>query len=142
MTDISVGSLSFQVERRSWLLSPHGTDPGTTLSGTLDISAFDATQHRPNGYIPSGTVLGVITATGLLAPMLAANSDGSQTAVGILLSSVKVPNLADLTKDAGCAYMVHGFVDAAKLPFTSADTAGGFITTAGRTSLKLIHFVN
>ena len=142
MTDISVGSLSFQVERRSWLLSPHGTDPGTMPSVTLDVSAFNATQHYPNGFILGGIVLGKITATGLYAPMLAANSDGSQTAAGILYSSTKIPNLLDLTKDVGGAILVHGFVDAAKLPLTSAATSGGFITTAGRTSLSLIHFVN
>lgn len=68
MTDISVLSTPYQVERRSWLLSPHGTDPGTTPSITLDVSAFTAAVHYPNGYIPSGAPLGKITATGLYGP--------------------------------------------------------------------------
>jgi hypothetical protein len=57
MTDISVQSTAFQVEKRSWLLSPHGTEPGTNPSITLDVSAFDASTHYPNGYILSGEPL-------------------------------------------------------------------------------------
>lgn len=68
MTDISVSTTSFQVEKRAWLLSPHGTDPGTTPSITLDISAFTPAVHYPNGYIPSGCPLGKITASGLYGP--------------------------------------------------------------------------
>jgi hypothetical protein len=90
MTDISVASTSYQSEKRSWLIGSHGTDPGATPTITLDVSAFTAATHYPNGYLLSGIVLGRITATGLYAPYLAANSDGTQTAAGILFSSVKV----------------------------------------------------
>lgn len=68
MTDIGVTTTSFQAERRSWLLGPHGTDPGTTPGITLDVSAFTAAVHYPNGYIPSGTPLAKITASGLYGP--------------------------------------------------------------------------
>jgi hypothetical protein len=68
MTDISVATVNYQVEKRAWLLSPHGTDPGTTPSITLDVSAFTPAVHYPNGYIPSGAPLGKITATGLYGP--------------------------------------------------------------------------
>lgn len=64
MTDISVVSTAFQVENRSWLLGPHGTDPGANPSITLDISTFTSGTHYPNGYIPSGTALSLITAAG------------------------------------------------------------------------------
>lgn len=67
-TDISVSSTPYQVERRNWLLSQHGTDPGTTPSITLDVSAFTAGVHYPNGYIPSGTPVAKITASGLYGP--------------------------------------------------------------------------
>lgn len=68
MTDISVATVSYQVDKRAWLLSPHGTDPGTTPSITLDVSAFTPSVHYPNGFIPSGTPLAKITATGLYGP--------------------------------------------------------------------------
>jgi hypothetical protein len=140
MTDISVAVTNYQSEKRSWLIGSHGTDPGATPTITLDVSAFTAATHYPNGYLLSGIVLGKITASGLYAPYLSTNSDGTQTAAGILFSSVKVPNLLDLTKDVGSGLFVHGFVNQNKLPIANAATGGGYIDTAGATSLKLIHF--
>lgn len=142
MTNIAVTSTSYQVEKRSWLLSPHGTEPGTTPSVTLDVSAFNASSHYPNGYLMSGIVLGKITATGLYAPYVDAAVDGTGTAAGILFSSVKVPNMADLTINVGAAMLVHGFVSETKLLSIVANgaTGGGFIDTAGKADLSLIHF--
>jgi hypothetical protein len=68
MTYIGVTNTSYQVENRSWLLSSHGTEPGATPSITLDVSAFTQSIHYPNGYIPSGTPLAKITASGLYGP--------------------------------------------------------------------------
>jgi hypothetical protein len=79
MTDISVHSTAFQVENRSWLLSPHGTDPGTTPSITLDISAFTAGTHYPDGYIMSGEPLAEL-GSGLYAPYAAAGASGGDVA--------------------------------------------------------------
>jgi hypothetical protein len=87
MTDISVASTSYQVVKRAWLLSPHGTDPGTTPSITLDVSAFTAAVHYPNGYIPSGTPLGKITATGLYGPYSVTDEVQSVTEGGSGLTS-------------------------------------------------------
>jgi hypothetical protein len=140
MTDISVSTASYQVEKRSWLLSPHGTDPGTTPTITLDVSAFTAATHYPNGYLLSGIVLGRITATGLYAPYVDAAVDGTGTAAGLLFSAVKIPNLSALTVDAGGALLVHGFVNENKLPIANAATGGGFIDANGRVDMKLIHF--
>lgn len=133
-TDISVTTTAYQVEDRSWLLSEHGTDPGTTPSITLDVSAFTAGTHYPNGYIKSGTPLGKITATGLYGPYDNAAVDGRQTAEGLLFSSVKVPNPADTTVDVGGAMVVHGFVKLSRLP------AAPVLDAAGQADLKLIHF--
>lgn len=144
MTDISVGSVAYQVERRSWLLGNHGTGPGDNPSITLDVSAFSAAQHYPNGYIPSGIVLArLIASPNKYVPYLESSAtDGTAVAAGILFGSVKIPDLLDLTKDTGGALFVHGFVDVSKLPLTSAATLGGFIDAGARTDLKLIHFTN
>lgn len=233
MTDISVSSVAYQVEKRSWLLSPHGTDPGTTPSITLDVSAFTAGTHYPNGYILSGTNLAKITASGLYGPYTVSNevqtlteggsgltsftvtwnaqttsslaaaataaqvqaalealsnigagnvvvtgsaggpytvtfqgtlagtdvaamtttptggtgtvtvatttaggtegSGGLEVCAGHLLSSVKVPNVNDTTKDVGGALLVHGFVKLSKLPFG--------LNANGQADCKLIHYV-
>lgn len=233
MTDISVSTLAYQVDDRSWLLSQHGTDPGTTPSITLDVSAFTAGTHYPNGYIPSGTNLSKITANGLYGPytvtneiqtvteggagltsftltysgqttaslaalanaaqvqaalealsnigagnvtvtgaaggvytvtfigalagtdvaqMTATPTGGSGTVTvatgtaggtegtgglevcsGHLFAAVKVPNLADTTKDVGGALLVHGFVKLSRLPFG--------LNANGQADCKLIHYV-
>jgi hypothetical protein len=232
MTDISVSTTQYQAEDRSWLLSPHGTEPGTNPGITLDISGFTAETHFPNGYIASGEPLakvgdlyvpfaaktnevqkvtvatsgnttvgfqgvtaaatsvaadagGATTLTGLLeglpdinpgdvavtvgsggdagklivtfggawagkdVPSLTATGTGASVATstaggaedpagegtpaGLLLSSVKVPNLADLTVNAGGALLVHGFVQRSKLP---RDPGDAFFA-----ALPLIHAV-
>lgn len=138
-TDISVTTTTYQVEKRSWYLGTADI-PGFVQSITLDVSAFNA-AHYPNGYIPSGTILGTITATGKAGPYLAAGAGGLDTATGILFSSVKIPNPLDLTVDVGGAILVaFAAVSVAKLPFTSSTTQGGFIDTAGRADLPNIYW--
>lgn len=69
MTSIAIKRTYYQFEDRSWLqVQPGGSEFGRTISGTLDISAFTAGTHYPNGYIPSGIVLGKITSSGLYGP--------------------------------------------------------------------------
>ena len=87
MTDISVLSTPFQVEKRSWLLGPHGTGPGDNPSITLDVSAFTAGVHYPNGFIPSGTPLARITASGLYGPYVVSDEVQSVTQGGAGLTS-------------------------------------------------------
>jgi len=72
---------SFDTGDRRWLPDHLKAEThGVTLSG----SAFTA------GLVKSGTVLGKITATGLLGPYSNAATDGRQTAVGHLLNDVEV----------------------------------------------------
>lgn len=52
-------------EDRSWLGSAHGTESTVTI--TLDLSAFTSGTHYPNNYIPSGIVLARLD-TGLYGP--------------------------------------------------------------------------
>ncbi|OZF25178.1 hypothetical protein CH296_28090 [Rhodococcus sp. 14-2496-1d] len=142
MTSIEVQTNPFQNDNKQWLLSPHGTDPGTTPSITLDVSAFTQATHYPNGFIVSGIVLGKITANRKYGPYDDTATDGRQTAAGILFAARKVPNLLDLTKDVGSGLLVHGFVDPAKLPIANAATGGGFLDTNARTDLRMIHFAS
>lgn len=140
MTDINVSSAAYQVEKRSWYLGTADI-PGFSISGTLDVSAFTAATHYPNGYFPSGIVLGVITASGLYGPYDDTATDGRQTAAGILFSAVKVPNTADTTKDVGAGILVaYAPVRLSKLPIANGATGRGYIDAAGQTDLKLIYF--
>ncbi|WP_433568053.1 head decoration protein (plasmid) [Nocardia sp. CA-151230] len=123
MTDINVLNIAQGVEKRSWLLSQHGTDEGTMLGCTLDTSKFTANTHYPKGSILSGLVLAKITATGLYAPYTSGATDGTQNPVGILFSSLRVirPD-GSLTPTVAGALMVHGFVNTAKLPISPDST--------------------
>jgi hypothetical protein len=66
MTDFTVRSTAYQVEKRSWLQSMPDADDCDSI--VLDISKFTAGTHFPNGFIPSGCGLAKVTATGLYGP--------------------------------------------------------------------------
>ncbi len=124
MTDIMVTSTGFQVEKRSWLLGPHGTEPGTNRGITVDASLFTAATHFPNGYLPSGTALspagGPYSGTGACA--------------GLLFSSLRLPSA---TSKVGGATVTHGYVNTLKLPFPSGS---GSLGAGGAAALPLIVF--
>lgn len=135
MSDISLTSTAYQVEKRSWLLSQWGQGPGENPSIVLDISLFTQGTHYPNGYIASGEPLGIVTAdsTGgkiVVGPYNNAASDGREVCAGFLHSSVKVPASG---ADPGGALVVAGFIKESKLPRA--------IDAAGKADLKLCHIV-
>lgn len=72
MTDISVRSESWQTDDMSWLGSSHGTS--STETGTLDVSAFTAGTHYPNGYFLAGIPLAQLANT-LYVPYAASPSE-------------------------------------------------------------------
>jgi len=142
MTAIGLFSQQFNTPNRLWLLDDHGTEymPGVPI----DLTLFNAGQHYANGYIPSGTVLGKVTAGGKYGPYLDAASDGRQTAVGITFNDISVyaPGTATLLTAVACPILLHGFVNAANLPFTSGNAAtGGYLDANGQADLKNILFV-
>lgn len=104
MTDISVATLSHQVEDRSWYLGT-AEMPGFTVSGTLDISAFTANTHYPNGYIKSGEPLQQL-ASGLWGPY-AADTESASIAVdatgGTFTVGVEGANTAAIAFNATAA---------------------------------------
>ena len=135
-TDISVQTTSYQVADRRWLLSPHGTDytPGVTL----DVSKFTQNTHYPNGYIPSGTVVAKITASGKYGPYDNSKSDGTEVAGGILFGDCKVVRSnGTAAANVGSGILVHGIVSAGKLPLQSG---AGAIDANGKADLPQIRF--
>ena len=123
-TDISVRSSTYQVEDRSWLVGTHGVD--MTPGITLDISKFTKATHFANGYIPSGTAIAKITASGLYGPYDDSKSDGTQVAAGLLFSSVRaIDPVGNNLAKVGGARFIHGLVNTAKLPANSGIDANG-----------------
>lgn len=121
-TDISLQTTTYQVGNRQWLLE----EPDFKPNVTLDISKFTSGTHYPNGYIPSGTVIGKVTASGLFGPYDAAASDGRQNAYGLTYGDARAirQNGATAVK-VGTGAVVTGVVSVAKLPFpTGSGTTG------------------
>ena len=131
MSDINVQTTNYQAENRGWLWGTHGTGPGDNPSATLDVSLFTQATHYPNGYIPSGTVLGKVTSSGLYGPYDPSATDGREDAAGLLFGTLKATG-----RPAG-ALVVHGFVQASRLPFQSGT---GSADSAAKTALNLIHW--
>ncbi len=95
---------------QSWLGSAHGiTNCRTEL---LDISAFTANTHYPNGYIPSG--LPVAKVGGVLVPYDA--TEGTTTGAGVLAGFVFTDQAVVGTSDFAVPLLDHGRVRAAKVP--------------------------
>lgn len=115
MSDITVHSSAYQVDNREWLIGTHGVD--ITPGVTLDISKFTKNTHYPNGFILSGTPLGIVTATQLYGPYNDAASDGTEVCRGLLFSFVRaIDGTGTTLAKASGARFVHGAVKESKLP--------------------------
>lgn len=100
-------------ENHTWLGSAHGTNTGDSI--TLDADSFLTTF--PTGIVPSGVVLGKVTATGLYRQYVNANADGTEVAAGHLLTTTDLGGTtAAQTDKVTAALMWHGEVIEAKLP--------------------------
>jgi hypothetical protein len=133
--DISVRTEEYQVEDRSWLGSAHGTNATRTI--TLDVATFSAATHYPRGYIPSGTVLGRITATGLYGPYVNTAGDGREVAAGHLFNATRVVrNGISLAQHVGAPLLEHGFVVEARLPTGHGLDAAAKADLAGRITYR------
>lgn len=112
-TEIAQRSTQFAGEDRRWLDGGlHGQN--TNKDVTLDGSLFPAGTF-PDGRVPSGVVLGIVTATDLAGPYDGAAVDGRAVAVGHLLNTETVrPGAQILT-----AALRHGVVNRNLLPANS-----------------------
>lgn len=122
---------SWSNEDQRWLGGAHGTE--TCDSITLDADLFLAAF--PDGVVPSGVVLGKITATGLYGPYSNAAADGRQTAVGFLYKTTDLrgKSAAD-AQDMTAALFWHGEIVESFLP------VGHGLDAAARAELTQIRF--
>lgn len=106
----------------------------------LDRSAFNLTATFPDGYIPSGVVLGLITATGLYGPYAPAGVGGLDVARGFLFTAVTYDR--DSTGDLGAALFWDGEVIEGNLPTNNGlDAAAKTELAPGGAGGALITFV-
>ena len=128
--DISVKTTVYQSEDRAWLASAHGTD--ATESITVFTAAFTRATHYPNGFIPSGMPVALITTgpgAGAYGPYNPALTNGQQHVAGHLFSAVPVRDNPPAT--VGAALHWHGSVLVSRLPANHGLDAAGIasITT-------------
>ena len=107
-------------EDQSWIANDKGL---TTLRPiTLNMALFTAGTHFPNGYMPSGMTLGIVTATGLYGPYLEAAVDGRTVLRGFLFSTEYI---ADVNGKLTVAMFWEGIIREARLPTNHGLDANG-----------------
>lgn len=98
----------------SWLDSAHGLPNARTV--TIDISAFTAGTNYPNGYIPAGTPVALVS-PGIVGPYTVA--EATTTGLGILAGFVLFDVAVNGTDDFAVPMIDHGRVNTAKVPYAS-----------------------
>jgi hypothetical protein len=118
---------------QSWLGSAHGIRNCRTE--TINLSAFTAGTHYPNGYIPSGTPVAKVG--GLLVPYTSA--EATTTGAGVLWGHLLTDQRVVGTSNFPAPVLRHGEVVTAKVPQgTDAFTAP--VAAAKRASTTINYF--
>lgn len=97
---------------QSWLGSAHGI--ANCRTETIDISAFTAATHFPDGFIPSGTAVAKVA--GLLVPYDVA--EATVTGAGVLAGHIFTDQSTDGVADIPAPLLDHGRVKTDKVPGT------------------------
>lgn len=117
-----------------------GLTGGTSPAATVTTATAGVFAQDPNGYIPSGTVIGKVTATGLFGPYDPNASDGRQTAYGFTFSDCRViryPGGTTAAKVGTGAVVYDAVVLQSKLPIQAGP---GSLDSAAKTALAQIRF--
>ena len=117
---------------QSWLGSAHGIHECRTE--LLDISAFTAGTHYPNGYIPSGTPVAKVA--GLLVPY--DSLEATTTNAGVLAGHLFTDQPVVGTNDFGVPLLDHGRVRSAKVP-VGANTFTVPVAAAKRAAMTIVY---
>lgn len=99
---------------QSWLGSTHGLRNARTV--TIDISAFTAGTHYPDGFIPSGTPVAIVA--NLAVPY--DKTEGTTTGAGVLAGFILTDQPVVGTVDFPAPLLDHGRVIVSKVPYPAA----------------------
>lgn len=133
-TNISLQRTDFQVGNRQWLLQ----EPKVKMNVTYDISKFTQGTHFPNGFIPSGVALGIVTATKLAGPYDNTASDGREVLYGHGYADVHaVENGVVQSKVGTGAVVADAIISTSKLPFQAG---AGSVDAAGKADVPTIRY--
>lgn len=101
----------------AWLGSTHAI--GNARTETVNVSAFTAGTHYPNGFLPSG--IPVAKVAGLLVPYDA--TEATVSGAGILAGHILFDQAVVGSANFAVPLLDHGRVNAAKVPGTFAKPA-------------------
>jgi len=116
-----------------------GLTGGSSPAAAVSTGTGGANAHYVNGYIPSGTAIGLVSATGLFGPYDDGASDGRQTCYGFTYGDVRAirQNGTTASKVGTGAVVYDAVVSVSKLPFQSGT---GSIDANGKADLPNIRF--
>lgn len=140
---LAQSSVAYGGVNRSWLGSALESGENN-LGVTLDLSLFSTGVFPSGGLnasevkVPSGTNLGIVTATGYAGPYDSTASDGRQTSIGLLLNDEEGVGSGAL-RYVTTAVVRDGIVFRDQLPFPTG-TGVGKLDAASETALRLIDF--
>ncbi len=115
---------------QSWLGSTHAVRNARTE--TINLSAFTAGTHYPQGYIPSGTPVAKVS--GLLVPY--DKTEGTTTGAGILAGFILTDQPVTGTGNFAAPLLDQGRVKVAKVPYS-----GGFAAPVAAAKSAAVQFV-
>lgn len=136
--DLGSRKITWAGSDMTWIGSEEGTR--SNVSVTLDLSKFDFATVFTNLVIPSGVVLGKVTASGLYGPYNDSLSTGVEVAKGHLFTDVDVKSIVEITHSSTltgsvlAAMLIRGVVIEAKLPTNHGLDANG------KTDLKFVQY--
>ena len=118
-------SETFGTGDQSWLGSAHAIWNGRTVP--VNVAAFTAGTHYPNGYLPSGTPCALVA--GKLEPYDSA--EATVTGRGILAGFILRDHPVSGTNTPAAPLIDHGRVKASKVPhsFTAPVAAAKRVNT-------------
>lgn len=117
---------------QSWLGSDHGIYNARTA--TVDVSAFTAGTHYPNGYLPSGTP--VALASGLLVPY--DKTEATTTGAGVLAGFILTDQTVVGTNDFPVPLLDHGRVNVSKVPYNNTFNFAAPVAAAKGASVNFV----
>lgn len=124
---------SFGGGDQSWLAGTHGIRNARTV--TIDISTFTAGTHYPDGYIPSGLPLAIVSNLAVPYDKTEATVTGAGILAGHLLTDQPVVGNVDFP-----APMIdHGRVIVSKVPYAGGFTFAAPVAAAKRANVTIVY---
>lgn len=124
---------TFGAGDQSWLGSDHGIFNARTE--TVNVSAFTAATHYPNGYIPSGSPVALVA--GLLVPY--DKTEATVAGAGILAGHILTDQPVVGAANFAVPLLDHGRVKVSKVPYNNTFTFAAPVASAKSAATNFVY---